>query len=125
MPERSNGESQSTSPSTPTVSTRFFIITLLIGILMGVVLMGLFGYGLYFFEYVTIPSEESQATVHVTEVKVPVCPTCEPTPAALNIVVVTPTMNATQESGATATAACEVFNDQYPQTPCPTMSNQE
>ena len=125
MSERSNGEAQPASPATSTSSTRSFIITLLIGILMGVVLMGLFGYGLYFFEYVSILGDESQATVHVTEVKVPVCPTCESTTAASNIIVVIPYMNTTQQAEATATAVCVVFNDQYPQTSCPTESNQE
>ncbi len=120
MPERSNGESLPASPSTATSSTRFFLITLFIGILMGLVLMGLFGYGLYFFGYVTM-ADDASATVHVTEVKVPVCPTCEPTPAASNIIVVTPTMDATQKADATATTACELFNDQYPETPCPIL----
>jgi hypothetical protein len=122
MPDHSGAESQPVSPSTPSSSTRFFIITLLIGILMGVVLMGLFGYGLYFFGYITIADDASQATVHVTEVKIPVCSTCEPTPAGSNIVVVTPTIDATQEVDAAATVACELFNDQYPETPCPTLS---
>jgi hypothetical protein len=124
MPENSNGDSSPASPSIATSSTRVFIITLLIGILMGLVLMGLFGYGLYLFGYISIGDDASQATVHVTEVKVPVCPTCEPTPARSNIIVVTPTMDATQESDATATAACELFNDQYPETPCPTLSQE-
>jgi hypothetical protein len=122
MPGRITEESPPASPSPPVSSTRVFVITLLIGILMGLVLMGLFGYGLYFFGYIAIADDTSQATVHVTEVKVPVCPTCEPTSAGSNLIVVTPTMKATQESGAAATAACELFNDQYLETLCPTLT---
>ncbi len=83
--------------------------------------MGLLGYGLYFFGYVTIPGETSQATVQITEVRVPVCPTCEPTSEALNILVVTPTTSSTQQVDATAT--CETFRTQHPGTPCPTSAN--
>lgn len=111
----------SSKPS-PTPSSRLFLLTLLIGILMGMVIMCLVGYGLYFFGYVTFVDEvTTQPEVRVTEVRIPVCPTCEPTPIDAKILVVTPTPGPTDtpDFAATATAACASFNQQFPGTPCP------
>ncbi|NIS81727.1 MAG: hypothetical protein GTO14_16315 [Anaerolineales bacterium] len=115
-----NTEPSSTPGTTP--SNRLFLLTLLIGVLMGMVIMCLVGYGLYFFGYVTLVDETTaQPVVQVTEVRIPVCPTCVPTPADAKILVVTPTTTptATPNFAATATAACESFNQQFPGTPCP------
>jgi len=121
MSEPSSGESQSSPSSRPPSSTRFFLITLFIGVMMGIVLMILLGYGLYYFGYVTIPGETSQSTVQITEVKVPVCPTCEPESEAPKILIVTPASSSTQQPDAAAT--CEAYSAQYPGTPCPTSAN--
>lgn len=99
-----------------------FLLTLLIGVLMGIVIMCMVGYGLYFFGYITLIDDVSiQPTVQSTEVTPLVCPTCEPATAESMIIVVTPTLSptATLDFGATATAACATFNQQFPGTPCP------
>ena len=81
--------------------------------------------GLYFFGYITILDEGLQSTVHITEVKIPICPTCEPEPMSKEpeVTIVTPTLSPTPDYGATATEACGSFNEQFPGTPCPTLSN--
>ncbi len=123
MTELSTGDTQPVAVASKLSSNRVFMMILLIGILMGMVIMGLLGYGMYFFGYITIPGEEPLSTVHVTEVKIPVCPTCEPSSEEPEVIVVTPILSPTPDFGATATAACGSFNDQFPGTPCPTLSN--
>jgi len=119
----STGDTQPVAVESKLSSNRVFVMILLIGILMGMVIMGLLGYGLYFFGYIMIPGEELPSTVHVTEVKIPVCPTCVSVSEEPKVIVVTPTLSPTPDFGATATAACGSFNDQFPGTPCPTLSN--
>ena len=123
MTEPSTGDTQPVAVKSTISSNRVFVMILLIGILMGMVIMGLLGYGMYFFGYITIPGEEPLSAVHVTEVKIPVCPTCEPVSEEPEVIVVTPTLSPTPDYGATATAACGSFNEQFPGTPCPTLSN--
>jgi hypothetical protein len=123
MTESSTGDTQPVAAESPTSSNRVFLMTLLIGILMGIVIMTLFGYGLYFFGYISILDDGAQSTVHVTEVKIPICPTCEPGSETPDVIVVTPTLSPTPDYGATATSACGSFNEQFPGTPCPTLSN--
>lgn len=122
MTEASTGDTQPVSTKTGDSSNRVFIMTLLIGILMGMVIVGTLWYGLYFFGYISILGEELPSSVQITEVKVPVCPTCGPTPTERNILVVTPTLTPTSSFGATATAACGSFLERFPGTPCPTLS---
>jgi hypothetical protein len=115
-----NTESNSSPSETP--QSRLFLQTLLIGVLMGIVIMCLVGYGLYFFGYVTLVDEAvTQPVVQVTEVRIPVCPTCEPTASEAEILVVTPSPSSTvtPDFAATATVACASFNQQFPGTPCP------
>lgn len=123
MTETSTGDTQPVAVESKPKSNRVFVMILLIGMLMGMVIMGLLGYGMYFFGYITIPGEALQSTVQITEVKIPVCPTCEPASQEPDVIVVTPTLSPTPDYGATATAACGSFNDEFPGTPCPTLSN--
>ncbi len=123
MTEPSTEDTQPVAVERDSSSSRVFVMTLLIGMLMGMVIMGLFGYGLYFFGYVTILDEETQPSAQVTEVRIPVCPTCEAVIEEPEVIVVTPTLSSTPDVEATATAACGSFNEQFPGTPCPTLSN--
>ena len=123
MTEPSTEDTQPVAATKDSSSNRVFVMILLIGMLMGMVIMGLFGYGLYFFGYVTILGEETQPSAQLTEVRIPVCPTCEVIIEEPEVIIVTPTLSPTPDVGATATAACGSFNEQFPGTPCPTLSN--
>ena len=105
---------------------KLFVLTLVIGILMGIVLTMAVGYGLYIFEYFDLIWEPGPEGFDVEAsptfvVSPPVCPTCPPaTPETkLLIVTATPEPTATPDAGATATAACGDFLSQFPGTPCP------
>ncbi len=98
---------------------RLFLITLGVGIGIGVVFMTIVGFGLWGLRYVCVygidcPPAQAIMVVPPTEVMAPIYPTCEPI-----IVTATPSPTATQDISATATAACATFNEQFPGTPCP------
>ena len=106
----------------PPSTNKLFFLTLLIGMLMGVIMMCLVGYGLYFFGYVHLTGEAiAQPPVDATVAAPPVCPTCEPGIAEPKVVIVTATPEPTPtiDAAATATAACGAFNLEFPGTPCP------
>ena len=105
---------------------KLFVLTLLIGILMGVVITVAVGYVLYVFEYFDLIWEPGPEATEVVAsptrtMPPPVCPTCPPaTPETkLLIVTATPEPTVTPDAGATATAACADFSSQFPGTPCP------
>jgi hypothetical protein len=121
MTELSTSDTQPIIGGTDESSNRVFMMILLIGVLMGMVIMGLLGYGLYFFGYINVPGEGVSSTVHVTEVKIPVCATSEAISTEPNILILTPTLEPTSDFGPTATAACGSFLEQFPGTPCPLL----
>ena len=105
---------------------KLFLLTLLIGILMGMVITVAVGYGLYVFEYFDLIWEPGLKATEVVAgptsvIPSPVCPTCPPaTPETkLLVVTATPEPTVTPDAGATATAACADFSSQFPGTPCP------
>ena len=105
---------------------KLFVLTLLIGVLMGIVLTVVVGYGLYIFEYFDLiwepgPEGAGVGACPTQEIPTPICPTCPPaTPETkLLIVTATPEPTVTPDAGATATAACADFISQFPGTPCP------
>ena len=105
---------------------KLFVLTLIIGILMGVVITLAVGYGLYVFGYFDLTWEPGPEATEVVAsptrtMTPPVCPTCPPaTPESkLLIVTATPEPTVTPDAGATATAACADFISQFPGTPCP------
>ncbi|MCJ7569497.1 MAG: hypothetical protein MUO58_18470 [Anaerolineales bacterium] len=109
---------------------RFFIITLLIGILIGILLSSIATvilYNLGFFDqFYVCPAPVSVEACPPDDVLAPVCPTCMPVPTdgakSLDLTP-TPTFTATPDIGATATAACGSFQSQFPGTPCPDASS--
>ena len=112
-------------PKKPSLN-KLFLLTLIIGILMGVVITVAVGYVLYVFEYFDLiwePGPEATGVVASPTfvVSPPICPTCPPaTPETkLLIVTATPEPTVTPDAGATATAACADFISQFPGTPCP------
>ncbi len=100
---------------------RLFIITLVIGVLIGLVLSFLVAYGLLAFGYLSIgqpvcPRAEGICPPTL-QVAPPVCPTCEV--IFVTVPPSTETPSPTPDIGATATAACAAFRQQFPGTPCP------
>ena len=81
-----------------------------IGVLIGILLMLLVGTGLYGLGYISLGAAPTAAPpiCPATATLAPECPTSEPCPP-------TPTL----DLRATATAACERFESEFPGTPCP------
>jgi hypothetical protein len=105
---------------------RVTVVTLLVGILIGILLsvlgtIVLFNVG-FFDRFYVCPAPVSVEACPPEDLLAPVCPTC-PAPAtevAKSIdLTPSPTVTATPNLGATATAACGEFEAQFPGTPCP------
>ena len=114
----------------PDKTRRKLILTLGIGILIGIlfgviVTVALFNFG-FFDQFYVCPAPVSVEACPPDDAIPPVCPTCIPAPtdAAKSLdLTPTPTFTATPDIGATATAACGSFQSQFPGTPCPDASN--
>ncbi len=114
----------------PDRTRRKLILTLGIGILIGILLSFIATVVLYnlgsFDQFYVCPASTSVEACPPDDVIPPVCPTCMPAPtdAAKSLdLTPTPTFTATPDIGATATAACGSFQSQFPGTPCPDTSN--
>ncbi len=101
---------------------RTFFLVLLIGIMMGMVIVTAIVFGLYALGYISpAGSGISMDYCPPTQAVPPTCiPVSTPIPHSMDtpepiIVIVT----ATPDVGATATAACATFQEQFPATPCP------
>ena len=114
----------------PDQNRRTFFITLGIGILIGILLSLLFMVIFYnlgvFDRFFVCPAPVNVEACPPDDVIGPACPTCMPTPTdeskGLDLTP-SPTITATPDIGATATAACGSFESQFPGTPCPDDSN--
>ncbi len=108
----------------PDKTRRKLILTLGIGILIGIlfgviVTVALFNFG-FFDQFYVCPAQTSIEACPPDDVLAPPCPTCMPAlTAEPKIIVVT----STPDIGATATAACSTFETQFRGTPCPDTSN--
>ncbi len=132
--ERGAAFDNSTQPN-PTVRApkpgspdRIFVLVLIVGILIGMVLAGILGIGLYAFGWVnlggcvTVPGTPAYCPPTAIYF-LPECPTNE----AGCFITVTPTQTpegtvapaATPDFAATATQACSEWNARFPGTPCP------
>ena len=126
MQEPSNIDTKSfKKPEKPPLN-KLFVLTLLLGILMGVIITLAVGYCLYTFDYFDLTWEPGPEATEVEAsptlvVSSPVCPTCPPASPETKLLVVTATTEPTitPDVGATATAACADFSSQFPGTPCP------
>ena len=92
-------------------------LTLVIGILIGVLLTLLLGTGLYGLGYLSIAAPLPAACPATPDLRA-VCPPSGfcPTSAACPPTATPPP---TPDFGATATSACGTFQEQFPGTPCP------
>ena len=114
----------------PDGSRRSFFVTLGIGILIGILLsvivtVILFNLG-FFDHFYVCPPATSIETCPPDEVLAQPSPTytLTPTDAAKSLELTpSPTFTETPDIGATATAACGVFESQFPGTPCPDSSS--
>ncbi len=99
---------------------RFFILTLIIGILMGMTILSLVGYLLWAtgnlqFGEVSCPSVEELCPQTFD------LPTSTPSPTSTDTATPSPPeiVTATPDLPVTATAACATFEAEFPGTPCP------
>lgn len=105
-----------------TLSTdTLFTLTLIVGVLIGLALMVLVGYGLIIMDdlaIIDVPYIDPSGPRICPPSDLSACPTCgsEPsTPTAAE----TPLPSSTPDLAATATSACVDFEEQFPGTPCP------
>ena len=104
---------------------RTFLAILSIGLLMGITLTSLAGYLLWAFGVInvgeaTCPQAEGGACPP-TALFVPELETPTPSPTSIITIgtAVPAVVTVVPDAGATATAACDVFQSQFPGTPCP------
>ncbi|MDF1500225.1 MAG: hypothetical protein P1P76_07150 [Anaerolineales bacterium] len=100
---------------------RVYIITLLIGLLAGILIstlgtIVLFNLGFFDQFYYCPPSVNVQSCPPEDAKNLELTPT--PTPSVTPVPSATPT----PDLGATATAACATYESQFPGTPCPDSS---
>ena len=99
-----------------TVALLAFLIGLAFALFVGTVL---WSFGYLHVGQVSCPEPKAACPATATP---QVCPTC-----GITVVTVTPsitpspTLTPTPDIAATATAACEAFEDQFPLTPCPPL----
>jgi hypothetical protein len=105
-----------------TLSTdTLFTLTLIIGVLIGLALMVLVGYGLIIMDdldIIDVPYVDPSGPRICPPGDLSACPTCMSEPL-LPTAAETPLPSATPDLAATATSACADFEDQFPGTPCP------
>ena len=114
----------------PDRNRRLLLITLGIGILIGILLsfivtVILFNLG-FFDQFYVCPAPTSIESCPPDDVLVLPSPTFTfaPTEEAKSLELTpTPTFTETADIGATATAACGAFESQFPGTPCPESSS--
>jgi hypothetical protein len=97
---------------------------LLIGLVAGSLLTLMVGYGLIAGGYLSTGSltcPPSESVCPATPAFLPVCPTCGMTIVTRFAPTFTPTATSTPDAAATATAACDAFESQFPGTPCPSQ----
>jgi hypothetical protein len=103
-----------------TLSTdALFTLTLIVGVLIGLMLMILIGYGLIIMDdlnVIDVPYVDPSGPKVCPSSDLSACPTCEAVPINNEK---TPTPSATPDLAATATSACADFQETFPGTPCP------
>ncbi len=117
MQDRSEFEAVVSEPKKPSLNRSRSWLSILIGILIGMLVMIVLFIGIYALGYVCFteydcPAPEIIEIIPPPEVLAGLCPPCES---------LLPTPTVTPDLGATATVACATFDAQFPGTPCPSQ----
>jgi hypothetical protein len=109
-------------PPSRTGLDRRALSMLLAGFAAGVLITLLVGYGLMLGGWLNPGGSSCPATTSLcpaTPAFLPVCPTCGVSIVTVFAPTYTPSPTHTPDAAATATAACQIFESQFPSTPCP------